>query len=77
MTDFKFQKKSQKAGVISELIILLLMPWAQLIRLLISFKWQELTENERIYLLVSSGIFIFGCIGANFLGSFKKYKKRN
>ena len=76
MTDFKFQKKSQKAGVISELIILLLMPWAQLIRLLISFKWQELTENERIYLLVSSGIFIFGCIGQIFLALLKNTKRK-
>jgi len=74
MSDLKLQSKLQKAGIISELLVLLLIPWAQLIKILLSSDWQNVASCEREFFLFGSGIFALGCIGHIFLRFVKNNK---
>jgi len=74
MSDLQLQQKLQKAGIISELVVLLLIPWAQLMKILLSSDWQDVANSEREFFLFASGIFALGCVGHISLGFVKKKK---
>ncbi len=75
MSDLQLQQKLQKAGIISELVVLLLIPWAQLIKILLSSDWNDVASSEREFFLFASGIFAIGCVGHILLRFIKKAKR--